>query len=69
MAGCFCTPGTHDLCTLVLPDSAHIQEEDARQANKHRYSKHVPAEPLYTEIDAARALDRLQPVGYNRPSR
>ena len=63
----FCTPGTRDLCTLVLPDSAHIQEEDARQANKHRYSKHVPALPLYTEIDAARALDRLQPVGYDRP--
>jgi metallo-beta-lactamase family protein len=63
----FCTPGTRDLCTLVLPDSAHIQEEDAREANKHRYSKHVPAEPLYTEIDAARALDRLQPVGYDRP--
>jgi metallo-beta-lactamase family protein len=63
----FCTPGTRDLCTLVLPDSAHIQEEDARQANKHHYSKHVPAEPLYTEIDAARALDRLQPVGYDRP--
>jgi metallo-beta-lactamase family protein len=63
----FCTPGTRDLCTLVLPDSAHIQEEDARQANKHRYSQHVPAEPLYTEIDAARALDRLQPVGYDRP--
>ena len=63
----FCTPGTRDLCTLVLPDSAHIQEEDARQANKHRYSKHVPAEPLYTEVDAARALDHLQPVGYDRP--
>jgi metallo-beta-lactamase family protein len=63
----FCTPGTRDLCTLVLPDSAHIQEEDAREANKYRYSKHVPAEPLYTEIDAARALDRLQPVGYDRP--
>ena len=63
----FCTPGTRDLCTLVLPDSAHIQEEDAREANKHRYSKHVPAEPLYTEVDAARALDLLQPVGYDRP--
>ena len=63
----FCTPGTRDLCTLVLPDSAHIQEEDARQANRHHYSKHSPAQPLYTEIDAARALDRLQPVGYDRP--
>jgi metallo-beta-lactamase family protein len=63
----FCTAGTRDLCTLVLPDSAHLQEEDARQANRSGYSKHSPALPLYTQIDAARALDRLQPVGYQRP--
>jgi metallo-beta-lactamase family protein len=63
----FCTPGTYDLCRLVLPDSARIQEEDARQANKHHYSKHAHAEPLYTEIEAARALTQLQPVGYDRP--
>jgi metallo-beta-lactamase family protein len=63
----FCTPGTRDLCTLVLPDSAHIQEEDARHANRHGYSKHRPALPLYTELDAARALTQLQPVGYDRP--
>jgi len=63
----FCTPGTRDLCTLVLPDSAHLQEEDARRANRHGYSKHAPALPLYTSLDAARALTRLQPVGYERP--
>ncbi len=63
----FCTPGTRELCTLVLPDSARIQEEDARQANKRGYSKHHPALPLYTELDAARALTQLQPVGYERP--
>src|SRR5438132_11667012 len=63
----FCTPGTRELCSLVLPDSAHIQEEDARQANRHGSSKHQPALPLYTELDAARALARLQPVGYERP--
>ena len=63
----FCTPGTRDLCTLVLPDSAHIQEEDARHANRYGYSKHAPALPLYTELDAARALTQLQPVGYDRP--
>jgi len=63
----FCTPGTQDLCSLVLPDSAHIQEEDARRANRHGYSKHAPAMPLYTSLDAARALTRLQPVGYDRP--
>lgn len=63
----FCTPGTRDLCTLVLPDSAHLQEEDARRANRHGYSRHVPALPLYTSLDAARTLTRLQPVGYERP--
>jgi metallo-beta-lactamase family protein len=63
----FCTPGTRDLCTLVLPDSARIQEEDARDANRHQYSKHHPALPLYTSDDAERALLKLQPVGYNRP--
>src|SRR4051794_13293412 len=63
----FCTPGTKELCGLVLPDSAHIQEEDARDANRHGYSKHDPALPLYTTADAERALSRLQPVGYNRP--
>jgi metallo-beta-lactamase family protein len=63
----FCTPATQDLCTLVLPDSAKIQEEDARDANKHHYTKHEPALPLYTSEDAARALTHLQPVGYDRP--
>jgi metallo-beta-lactamase family protein len=63
----FCTPATKELCSLVLPDSAHIQEEDAREANRHGYTKHKPALPLYTSVDAARALDRLQPVGYERP--
>ena len=63
----YCTPGTKDLCSLVLPDSAHLQEEDAREANRHDFTKHKPALPLYTAVDAARALDRLQPVGYDRP--
>jgi metallo-beta-lactamase family protein len=62
----FCTPGTQDLCSLILPDSAHIQEEDAREANRQGYSKHHPALPLYTSNDAARALMQLQPVGFNR---
>ena len=63
----FCTPGTQDLCSIVLPDSAKIQEEDARDANKHNYTKHEPALPLYTSQDAARTLTHLQPVGYDRP--
>jgi metallo-beta-lactamase family protein len=63
----FCTAGTKDLCGLILPDSARIQEEDARRANRHGYSKHHPALPLYGEGDAYRALTQLQPVGYHRP--
>jgi metallo-beta-lactamase family protein len=64
----FCTAGTADLCKLVLPDSARLQEEDAREANRLRYSKHSPALPLYRESDAFRALSQLQPFGYNRPA-
>jgi metallo-beta-lactamase family protein len=63
----FCTPATRELCSLVLPDSAHIQEEDARDANRHGYTRHQPALPLYTSVDAERALTLLQPVGYSRP--
>src|SRR6476620_8845706 len=47
----FCTPGTRDLCSVVLPDSAHLQEEEARHANKHGYSRHQPSLPLYTQAD------------------
>ena len=63
----FCTAGTKDLCGIVLPDAGRIQEEDAEQANRHGYSKHAPALPLYTESDAMHALTLLQPVGYERP--
>jgi metallo-beta-lactamase family protein len=63
----FCTPGTKDLAHLILVDAAHLQEEDARQANRGGYSRHRPAKPLYTITDAWNALGRLQPVGFDRP--
>lgn len=59
-----CTAGTADLCSLVLPDAAHLQEEDAKFANKRGYSKHHPALPLYTEADAAETLTRLRPAPF-----
>ena len=62
----FCTAGTKDLCNIVLPDAGRIQEEDAANANRHGYSKHHPALPLYGEADAFRAMSLLQPVGYER---
>ncbi len=52
----YCSPGTADLCKILLPDSAHIQEEEAMRANKYGYSKHHPALPLYTVENAEAAL-------------
>ena len=63
----FCTPGTADLCRIVLPDAGRLQEEDARDANRGGYSRHSPALPLFAESDAYRALTQLQPVGFDRP--
>lgn len=54
------TDGTAELLELLLMDAAHLQEEDAAWANKKGYSKHDPAEPLYTSTDALRALKRVQ---------
>jgi metallo-beta-lactamase family protein len=61
----FCTAGTRDLCEILLPDAGYLQEEEARNANRHGYSKHRPALPLYTEEEARRALPRLTPVDYD----
>ncbi len=60
----FCTEATADLCGILLPDSGHLQEEDARYANRRGFSKHRPALPLYTEEDAKRCLSQLRPVEF-----
>ena len=52
-----CTPAAYELAELMLLDSAKIQEEDARWANKRGFSKHKPAEPLYSSDDAHAALE------------
>ena len=54
------TPGTLDLAEILLPDAAHIQEEDAAYANRKGFSKHHPALPLFTQEDAARALAQMK---------
>lgn len=59
-----CTSGTAELLEPMLLDAAHLQEEEARFANKHRTSKHAPALPLYGRKDAERTLSRLAPHGY-----
>lgn len=63
----YCTSGTADLLQVVLPDAAHLQEADAERANRHGYSKHRPALPLYTLEDAHAALALVEPCGYDRP--
>ena len=60
----YCTAGTRDLLKVMLPDAAHLQEEEAAYANRHGTSKHDPALPLYTIDDAARALGRLRAVEF-----
>jgi metallo-beta-lactamase family protein len=52
----YSTAGTRDLCRILLPDSGHIQEEDAEFANRHAFSKHAPALPLYTRQNALDCL-------------
>lgn len=58
----YCTPGTADLARILLPDSGHLQEEDAEHANKKGFSKHKPALPLYTEEQAMESLKLLKEV-------
>lgn len=58
----YCSKATHDLCQILLTDAGHLQEEEARFANKHGFSRHRPALPLYTIDDAKRALELFEPV-------
>jgi len=60
----YATPSTIDLCGIILPDSGHLQEEDANFYNRHKKSKHVPALPLYTLAEAQDCLRYFRPVQF-----
>jgi len=60
-----CTAATLELCKLLLPDSGRLQEEDAGYANRHGFSRHQPALPLYTEDDAKRCLRYFHTCDYD----
>jgi metallo-beta-lactamase family protein len=62
----WCTDVTAELCQISLLDAAHIQEEDARFANKIGFSKHKPALPLFTTDDAERVFPLLRTVQYDK---
>lgn len=56
------TRATCELVKVMLRDAAHLQEEEAEYANRHGFSRHHPAQPLYTLADAERAIALLRPV-------
>ena len=60
----YCTPATADLLHVMLPDAAHLQEEEAAFANRHGTSRHAPALPLFTADDAARTVRQLRTADF-----
>ncbi len=60
----YATAATIDLCSILLPDSGHLQEEDAEFYNKTKASKHHPALPLYTMEDAQQCMTLFRPVNF-----
>ena len=61
----FCTPATRELTGILLEDSAGIQEDEVKYANKRRKAEGQPyLQPLYTEADAKNAMDHFVSVEY-----
>jgi len=65
----YCSHSTVDFCEVLLPDAGFLQEKDAEFANRHGFSKHKPALPLYTEKDARNVLPRLKAVPFAEKQR
>ncbi|MBD3273458.1 MBL fold metallo-hydrolase [Candidatus Dependentiae bacterium] len=62
----YCSKATLELCSILLPDSGSLQEEDAKAANKYGYSSHRPALPLYTLKDAEKSLKSFEVVDFEK---
>ena len=62
----YATPATVDLCSIILPDSGYLQEEDAAFHNKQKSSKHAPALPLYTLEEAEASLEQFTAVEFGK---
>ena len=60
-----CTEATAELCRILLPDSGRLQEEEAEFANRKGFSRHKPALPLYTEAQARKVLEQLEPQPFD----
>lgn len=59
------TSASGDLCEILLQDTAHLQEEEARYRNRHAATRHQPAEPLYTVRDAQACLSHIKRVAHD----
>jgi metallo-beta-lactamase family protein len=63
----YCTSATRDLCSVMLRDSAHIQESDARYLNKRNAERGKPlVKPIYTEADVLKCLPHFVAYEYRR---
>ena len=62
-----CTHATRDLCSIMLADSGHIQEQDMVTHNKKRARKGLPPlEPIYTKDDAIACMDTFISIPYKK---
>jgi metallo-beta-lactamase family protein len=61
----YCTEATAALCGIMLPDSGHLQEEEARYVERKHLTRHQPPLPLYTREDAEQTLHLLQPTPFD----
>jgi metallo-beta-lactamase family protein len=62
----FASTATRDLTELLLLDSAHLQEEDARRANRGGWTRHSPAKPLYNVKDAKRTISKINTMSVGK---
>ena len=65
----YASPATRDLAEVLLLDAAHLQEEDARRANRMGFSRHEKALPLFTQADARKAITRFVTIAPGRSKR
>jgi metallo-beta-lactamase family protein len=63
----FANPATIELTTLLLKDSAHLQEEDTLHAQIHKDSRHADPQPLYTSEDVDPALKSIKSMPRSGP--
>ncbi|MBT9596829.1 MAG: MBL fold metallo-hydrolase [Vitreoscilla sp.] len=65
----YCSPATRDLAQVLWLDAAHLQEEDARRANRYGYSRHEKALPLFTRADVKKALTHIRVLPEGKAAR